>query len=272
MKRLVLASIAVFLVFTLIGCEQQNEAASGDAANLANNEESSLVQEESQLEQVLQEQQREESTNCLEGQETTSSRRQEETTKKQQERTNGHIYVDGLSISVIPDKLEFKSIEQFLEAYKTVKEGKAVGDLANKADSVDFTGLEKLYVPKNIPEEYQLANILVNEDAIILWYLPKEHMGSSDAIQMALAKQMEFQIGFARWDLDDPMAGIMKQKKATEKDLIDGKYLFSRPNMLQWELDRGVMNMYMPLKYCTSKKKIAEAVKFAEVTAIDLTR
>jgi len=178
-----------------------------------------------------------------------------------------HINDDNLHITWISDTLEFTSLEDLLETYRKVQKGED-DDVTNSAESVNFASLEKIYLASSIPELYQLYKIIVFEELVTVRFLRKEDLISEDTARKAINQDQHFSFGFYRWDLDSPLDGILRQNNATEKDLIDEKYLFVAPNRLIWALDRGVMYMNMPLSLITND--IEEMVRFAEVTVIDI--
>jgi len=141
------------------------------------------------------------------------------------------------------ETLEFSSLDEFLLNFSTVKAGRATVDFANSATNTGFAALERLYLPTNIPEAYQLFRITVNEEAVSIWYLPEEYLGSEDAIWFAISQQRHFLFSFTRWNIESPMDGILRQNRSTEEDLIDGKYLFIEPNMFIWGSDSEVVTV-----------------------------
>ena len=182
----------------------------------------------------------------------TTEATQEETT----ERLHGHSY------AFLPD---FTSIEDLIEAQKTVREGKAVGDLTVEAtaaavENTNFTELKKLYVPTAIPEGYHLTGIRVLESTVMFW-----HSSESD--------DQDFLCTTAR-NADFTLDKTLRYYNATEEDLVDGKYFFIEPNGLCWELDGVYLSLSVPLplleKLPDEQAKIAEMIKYAEVEVVDL--
>ena len=155
--------------------------------------------------------------------------------------------------------LEFTSLEELVETYKTVKEGKAIGDLARDAKNTNFSELDKIYAPTAIPEGYQLSEIKVLESIVMFWYSSE----SSD---------QDFEFVFFRHG--GTMEDVVLDRNATEDDLIDGKYWFEEPNALIWDFDGVLCRMNMPLplldKQPDEQAKIAEMIRYAEVEVVDL--
>ncbi|MDR0951522.1 MAG: hypothetical protein LBM18_01175 [Oscillospiraceae bacterium] len=166
----------------------------------------------------------------------------------------------------IPDQLYFSSIEQLLGAYIVAKESGTGGEelegfvseweatygdssLADVAESVNFTSLEKLYIPTGIPEDYELYRIRVNDDSMNFWYVHKNDMVSEEAIEDALVSFRCFIFIVTRWDADSSLLvdGMLEQNLATKEDLIDEKYLFIQPHTLTWVYETERFIFYAPL-------------------------
>ena len=175
---------------------------------------------------------------------------------------------DELLACRIPDTLSFSSLEQFAESHRAARNGRAVGELADTAKSVNFSEIEKFYVPTGIPEAYQLYDITVTEETVSFWYLLEKDLVSDEAISNALSQSQGLQFSFTRWELDSPMEGIMRQFDASEEDLIDEKYLFVEPNMLIWALDRTIAYLYVPLSLCDTRSEVVEMARYAEVNML----
>ena len=152
-----------------------------------------------------------------------------------------------IAYSRVIDELVFSSIDDFLSGYMMVKNGRATGELAAMAESVDLMALERFHLPIGIPETYQLYQIVINELAVSIRFLPEEYLDSELATLNAIANQRDFHFAFYRWDLDRPMDGVLRQNRATEECLINERYLFVEPNMFLWGDDRTVFLLYTPL-------------------------
>ena len=112
----------------------------------------------------------------------------------------------------VPDTLYFTSLTEFLEGTRITKAGRAAGEFAELAESVNLLGLEEFYLPIGIPETYRLFRISVNEMAVALWYLPEEHLVSKDTARYAdftrpltEVSRMPFRDAtlYARWQGDE---------------------------------------------------------------------
>jgi len=170
--------------------------------------------------------------------------------------------------------LDFTSIEELIESHKAVREGKAVGRLAEKAEQENFMELEKIYAPTVIPEEYHLYEIMVTEFYVRFIYLLESDMVSPDAVSQAFSEHQNFDFSFWRQGIDVTMDEALRRRNAAEEDLIDGKYLFDEPNSLTWEFDGVLFDLAVPLplleKQPDEQAKIAEMIKYAEVEDVDL--
>ncbi|MCL2420400.1 MAG: hypothetical protein FWD03_00950 [Defluviitaleaceae bacterium] len=192
---------------------------------------------------------------------------------------------DVIAASEVIDQLEFSSLEEFLVSYNTVRSGRAVGELAALSESVDFMGLERLYLPVAIPDDYQLFRIRVNEETVSFWYLSETDLVSEATIRDAIAQRRDFLFGFTRWNIESPMEGILRQNGATEEDLVDGRYLFIGSNMVIWASDRDVMTLYTPVGMQNNRQgelsmetnaagifdDVSEQLQFAEINVVNLT-
>ena len=127
----------------------------------------------------------------------------------------------------ISSSLQFGTVKEFLYAHRAVMEGRATRDLAELATAVDFISLNELHVLTNLPETYRLHGIYVSEDSIGMWFFPEEAFVSMDAMHNARNSGHSFQLFLSRWvDMECPMTPIMSQLGLSERDLINGRYLF----------------------------------------------
>ena len=136
-----------------------------------------------------------------------------------------------------PADLEFFfSLEEFISAIET--QGDGVAQLGT---------LKAYYVPTNIPEEYRLYSILAGVSDICFAYYPVEVLGDEAAMMEAEATMECFEFRFRRWELDDPLSGIMEQLNMGAWDYIDGKYLFDAPfRTYYWAQDGAALSMKLP--------------------------
>jgi len=190
----------------------------------------------------------------------------------------------------VPDRLAFSSLNELIASYNATAASKANNVssridsiLPNLEESVNLLALERLYLPTNIPSEYQLHQITVFENNVSLVYLHIDDLVSEDTIVEALIHQRHFLFNFTRWNVESPMEGILQQNDATIDDLIDGKYLLVEPNLLIWASDNEVIYMYVPLmpRHTLGQRELTnddaisvehalEQIRFTETMVVDL--
>ena len=181
---------------------------------------------------------------------------------------------DEIAVSVPVDALVFGSLEEFLDTYRGISLRGVVDSLA---DSVNLLGLTNFYLPIGIPENFELHRIEVNPYFVIISYLPREYLVSEEMIRYGYWNFRHFQFTFTRWDIDNPMSGILEQFSMTERDLIDGKYFVGLTNSVIWASEREVLHLYTPLPpdrhdaiRASSEMDAASALGFAD--ALEMTR
>lgn len=145
-----------------------------------------------------------------------------------------------------PADLEFFfSLEEFVSAIETQGDGVA-----------QLGALKAYYVPKSVPKEYQLYSILAGVSDIRFAYYPVEALGSEETMMEAEATKEYFEFRFHRWEMDDPLSGIMEQLGKGEWDFIDGKYLFDAPTgTYYWEQDGAALSMSLPASFNATIKE-----------------
>lgn len=161
-----------------------------------------------------------------------------------------------------PEGLEvFYSLEEFVSAIET--QGDGVAQLGS---------LNAYYVPTNIPAEYGLGKIVAGVSDILFAYYPVEALDSQETMMEAEATGKCFEFLFRRWELDDPLSGIMEQLDKEKSDFIDGKYLFDAPTRTYyWAQDGAALSMTFPasfdvtieeaITYCQAETVVVGAVK-----------
>ena len=157
-----------------------------------------------------------------------------------------HAELDIISISSPPEVLEFSSLEEFLAAHEAVREGTADAELTRKAELTAFAELEEIFFPTAIPESYQIYKILVHSAYVSVYYLHEDHLVSEEAALDAMANLLFFDFCSYRSESNCPMASILQQRKATERDLVNGIYLFEPPRRFTWGAERTFMHMQLP--------------------------
>ena len=175
--------------------------------------------------------------------------------------------------------LDFSSLGELIETRKSARTGKSTGELA---ESVDFTELERIYLPISLPEPFRLNSISVYKEGVSLRYFREEDLVSEHTIRDAINNMRYFTFAFTRPDSDSTMDILMQHYGITEEGLIDGKYLFREPYMLYWELDGRLMSLKVPVTLGVLVNEISlidylglnsieELARFTELEVIDLT-
>jgi len=186
--------------------------------------------------------------------------------------TEEQIVISG---SFEPATLRFSSLEEFLVSYLEAMSGRARGGtLSTLEESVNLLSLERFYLPVNIPEEYKLFRILVDEYHVSLWFLPEEHLGSEMDIINATVFEQHFLLSVTRrLNLENPMAGVLEQSRITEADLIDGKYYFDGWNLFIWGSNGEILMLYTPVTPVVGLMDTVgeDIVRFTEMYTLDLT-
>jgi len=205
----------------------------------------------------------------------------ESTTEIQNENLQEADYIDNtdelieegsgeLMLSRVDDILFFSSLDDLLSSYQAANSMLRQHSTTSLSEELmALTTLEILYIPVGVPQEYQLFEIAVRDEVVTYLFLRGEHMVSEEAIMLARIYQEGFSFTFRRWDLDNPMEGILRQNRVTEADLIHGRYLLASPNRLIWQNGRSVAFVRFPSDYVGGD--IDQIIAFAETTAINLT-
>jgi hypothetical protein len=183
---------------------------------------------------------------------------------------------------VIRDSVTFASLEDFLNAYLIAKEG---GDFSHLIESgwypenINLAGIdETLYLTPLIPEGFIIRSIVVYEDEITFWYLPK----GVEPSMRAYTNETHFQLSVLQSRYENPMENILRGHGKTVDDLIDGKYLFNATNRFvgfTWEENGLLFNFDINVhqqhtedfKELLGDVPVRELVRFAETRTVDLT-
>jgi len=255
MKPFLLINIVLFLLFTLVGCTQYNgdigitEVALADIYEEANNE---------------------------------------------HENTGFGFF----------DQLVFPSIESFLSALRIIRSGGDIThllaswssfqgvenldtSLTSVIERVNFSALERVYFPTNIPEEFEIYRITISTGNVCFWYLHREDLVSEKAILDARSQQrcFRFIFTFSQWDSESPMEYIIRRGSS----VIDGEHFsINGPHSISWASDEDLLFMYTPhpahnyermgidgriarsANYGNLTDIAAELVKFTETEVINL--
>jgi len=193
-----------------------------------------------------------------------------------------------LSSPLIANQMIFLSLEEFLDTHASVRQGRADDDIAHAATRLDFESINTLYFPVNIPEEYQLASIVVYEEWIRIWFIAGPV--TDETWHNALANSQYFLLQITRvtyqdleeWGHTSPLQGIMYSFNLTEDDLIDGKYIYLEVgNILIWAQGSNYLMLHMPqtsdiIAFGENITRfegysVYDTLQFTETIAIDLT-
>jgi len=190
------------------------------------------------------------------------------------------------SISKIVDGLKFSSMEEFLSGYIIAKESGAIEEItdlvvdwsavdtnkefADVVEGTDFKSLETLHQLANVPEEFQLYRITVNERNISFRYLHENDLVSEETIKEALDQQRYFLFSISGREDEASvlMESVLRWNRATEEDLVEDRYLFVEPNRLVWVSDGAIFRLSVPLS--TIGAVGGNPVQFTETLELDL--
>jgi hypothetical protein len=176
--------------------------------------------------------------------------------------------------SARPPRISFKSVEELIDAHKTVRNGGILNEEIDvyKPDETNFAALEKLYIPTNIPETYGLLSIEVIPSFVTFYFLPEEYLVSSSTRWEERYNNKDFRLASPRGD--DDWANYLIDFRHDDKELIDGKYLQYRPNAWRWEYDNKIMYFHTPLppdtRWDTTPKQLARYLGLNDIS--DLTQ
>jgi len=131
----------------------------------------------------------------------------------------------------VVDWLQFHSLEEFLYAYELVRSGDATGTLATMAVAADLASLVELPLLTVIPDGFKLDVIRAHNETVSLYYVPESFL-VSEVARLNVSSEVSFQLRITRWDMNDPMEGIMRQFGFGEEDMVDGVFFRERTNSL----------------------------------------
>ena len=264
MKKLLMISIAIFVIFVLFGCRHE-EHDNGcdydyDQAITDNNSEQQITSRVHVLSETL-------SFSSLEGFLTS--------------------YVEVKNGGLGRGEIDFQG--DWFSPFHGV-------ELADVIENIDFAGFEMLYIPTGIPDDFRLHEIRVFEEGVGFRYLHKNDMISEETIRAAISGQRHFWFVHTRWDMDNSFLfdAMMRQSfvsvgvNATEDDLINGRYFFNGMHSFNWVHDRERFTMTVPSPSRvpsvdfgaettvnadgqTVFSNPAEMVRFLEIRTVDLT-
>lgn len=111
-----------------------------------------------------------------------------------------------------------------------------------------------------------MGKIVAGVADILFVYYPVEALGDEEAMMAAEATRKCFEFRFHRWELDDPLSGIMEQLNMGAWDFIDGKYLFDAPrSTYYWEQDGAALSMTLPASFNVT---IEEGIAYCQAETV----
>jgi hypothetical protein len=145
----------------------------------------------------------------------------------------------------IPGRLDFASLEQFLFYYDAARAGTVVWPerrFAGFAAMVNFTALERLYLPIGIPETYQIAVITITHNMVTIEYRPVGLTSGHPMNEATLHLSMRF--SFTRWGASYTER---QQRRHSSAGVFEGEYFFDRGRgTLSWSTDSADLWLSLP--------------------------
>jgi len=138
------------------------------------------------------------------------------------------------------DYMMFTSMEELLVTRNHIARGRASDELSNIALSTNFLDVNTMYMPINIPEPFNLDRIFVNEVIISFWYRPHQYVG------LNCMDSDVFMFTMYRWDLDNPLEGILAQSRSAAAGMVNDYIYFDGSNSLFWAIDRTLVTLQAP--------------------------
>lgn len=156
------------------------------------------------------------------------------------------------------DLVYFDSLDAFVAAINQ-KQNDSSNDIANLAE------LDVYYVASGLPDGFELGEIIAGTSDIMFLYYPSDALLSKES---KLTGKTPFELIFRRWDLENPLSGIMEQLGQNSSDLIDGKYLYDSSNRtIYWvENETDVLSLTIPMAFDFSQNEISV---LCSVVAVD---
>jgi len=194
------------------------------------------------------------------------------------ETENNEIEIDECEEDFVSWAVHFKfsSLEEFLSSYVAVREGRASfnSDATELKARAAFATFDVIHLPINIPESYQISLIYPGEKGIKIFYYIDGDSFSSFPYFSFLASYSTYE-DLELWGINTPLDNYMAEWGFTEKDFIDGKYLYvERYNELFWAQGSYRFTLEIPRAthtgYGASSYSINDILRFAETVTIDL--
>ncbi|MCL2578234.1 MAG: hypothetical protein FWE27_09360 [Defluviitaleaceae bacterium] len=134
-----------------------------------------------------------------------------------------HEHNESYFVGCFPPGMQFLSIEEFIHAYVSVRDGNASDDLARRAIDLDFASLDEIYLLTNLPESYRIVKISMSNDEVLFMYFS---IGEEDITDILFNFTRLTYEDLESWGASSPLDSIIQKEGFTENDLIDEKYYF----------------------------------------------
>jgi hypothetical protein len=183
--------------------------------------------------------------------------------------------------------IQFSSLEDYLNAYLTVKEGGCIEEFIEDGylfERINLTELEKLHLSIGIPENFVIRRIFINEHGMTFWFLPEDAEGPTNALWQRWNDYPYIQLDISyNPHFENTIEAILRNNGQTINDLIDGKYMVrSTQNLFlsfTWVSDEMILNLRIPLRLQNTEEfkalfgdgDVLDFVRFAETRTVDLT-
>jgi len=140
----------------------------------------------------------------------------------------------------------YTSLEALHRDINISSTGESPEYLTQIAERLDFASLDKIYLPKGIPESFEIYDIAIGAEYVNISFLHRDNLTSISTRFDAELAQQNYIFTFTRVIYEDPLAGVMEQFGKKEEDLIDGKLLLLKPNSLTWGYNGSMLHLYLP--------------------------
>jgi hypothetical protein len=192
--------------------------------------------------------------------------------------------IESAGSAAVP-RVEFSSLEEYLNAYLAYKEGRNISDYIEggwRIQDVNITEIEALFLPINISENFIIRRVSIDE-SISFQFLPKNVNFTKDTFWDAITNNPSFSLSI--WlNRENRIDSIIQSRGLTADDLIDGKYLAEyyplySYMLFYWQSDSMLLVLHINLhqQHTEEFKKlfgdgdVLDLVRFAETRTVDLT-
>jgi hypothetical protein len=182
--------------------------------------------------------------------------------------------------------VRFSSLENYLNAYLTVKEGGSVINFTEAGflhESIKLTELETLHLPIRILENFVIREIFINESVMSIYFLHEDVECPTNKPWHEWSDYLHLRLRISKLHSENGMEALLHSSGQTVDDLIDGKYfMISTHNLFisfTWFSDGMRFVLDIPLRLQDTKEFKAligdvnpqDLVRFAETRTVDLT-